>query len=274
MVMPITATIITWNEQRTLLRCLRTLSWADEILVLDSGSTDDTVKIASGFGAKVYHQQWQGYAAQKNIAASLASNDWIFNVDADERVSTGLANEIRGLSDKPYRAYSVGRVSDFMGQRHRPVHRPPIERLVRLYDRRAASFGATSVHEKVETLEPPGTLAGTLFHEGFRDLADYANRLNGISSLAARDRPGSNSFTLFAKPFARLAWALFRHRLLLDGRRGFILAFMWAHHDLLVEAKRYEQGLPEMHSAFDVRLFDEPSNISRDRTTEKNDGTS
>jgi glycosyltransferase involved in cell wall biosynthesis len=264
----ITATIITNNEEQTLPACLETLSWADEVLLVDSGSTDGTMAIAAEFGARVHQQEWRGYAAQKNAAASLASNDWIFNIDADERVGAGLAAELETLGPTGHTPYSVVRISDFLGAPHRPVHKPAVERLVRLYDRRHASFGATAVHEKVMSEDKPVRLSGTLYHEGFRGLDDYVGRLNRISSLAAGERPGASVARLVGKPFARLLWDLFRHRLVLDGRRGFILAFMWAHHDLMVEAKRYERVLSGTGSAFDPGLFAGASYLPGESTAE------
>jgi (heptosyl)LPS beta-1,4-glucosyltransferase len=252
---PITATVIACNEEAKLPGCLETLYWADEIVVVDAGSTDRTQEIARSAGARVVHQPWLGFAAQKNRAADLATHDWVLNVDADERVGVDLE---RAIDTAAYdvAAYGVHRVSDFMGRQHRPVHRASREILVRLYDRRRAAFGDDLVHEKVVAGGPVAELPGTLYHEGYRGLDDFVVRLNRYSSLLAeqRAREPSSSVRLFARPFARLAWALFRHGLIRDGRRGFALAFLWAHHDLLVEAKRYEAQLGPAE-AFPARLF-------------------
>lgn len=252
---PITATIVTSNEEKKLAGCLDALRWADEVLVLDSGSTDGTRAIAEAAGARVLDQPWLGFAAQKNRAAELATNDWILNVDADERVGADLQREIDAAA-YDVAAYGVHRISDFMGRPHRPVHRARREVLVRLYDRQRAAFGDHLVHEKVVAAGPVGRMAGTLYHAGYRGLEDAASRLNRYSTLLAAERgpDGAGTPRLVGRPFARLAWALFRHGLVRDGRRGFVLAFLWAHHDLLVEAKRYEAQLGDSE-AFPVELF-------------------
>ncbi len=240
----ITVTVITLNEQEKLAECLDSVAWADEVLVLDAGSTDDTRPIAAERGAVVRCEPWVGFVEQKNRAAALASNEWILNIDADERVSAELMAEIE-QARFDVAAYAIPRVSDFLGAPHRPVHRPSVERLVRLYDRRRAAFGSGLVHEKVDVGGRSARMNGPIFHEGFRSIEDTANRLNRYSSLLARERPAHSLRGLLLKPVLRLVWALFFHRLVLDGRRGVILAGMWAHHDLLVEAKRFEATEPK-----------------------------
>lgn len=240
----ISVTIITLNEQEKLPECLESVAWADEIVVLDAGSSDETRVVASDHGAVVRCEPWVGFVEHKNRAAELASNDWILNIDADERVSAQLMGEI-DQARFDVSAYAIPRVSDFLGAPHRPVHRPSAERLIRLYDRRRAAFGAGLVHEKVDVAGRSSRMKGPIYHEGFRSIEDMANRLNRYSSLLAREQPVHSLSGLLVKPLARLLWALFRHRLVLDGRRGLILAGMWAHHDLLVEAKRFEASEPK-----------------------------
>jgi (heptosyl)LPS beta-1,4-glucosyltransferase len=240
----ISVTIITLNEQEKLPECLESVAWADEVVVLDAGSSDETRTLAADHGAVVRCEPWKGFVEHKNRAAELASNDWILNIDADERVSGELMDEIeQARFDAP--AYAIPRVSDFLGAPHRPVHRPKAERLVRLYDRRRARFGEGLVHEKVDVTGRSSRMDGPIYHEGFRSIEDMANRLNRYSSLLAQERPVHRLRGLLVKPPARLLWALFRHKLVLDGRRGLILAGMWAHHDLLVEAKRFEASEPQ-----------------------------
>jgi len=252
---PISATVITRNEEHRLPACLRSLHWVDEVVVLDSGSQDGTRAVAERAGARFFEHPWLGFAGQKNRAAALARHDWLLNVDADERVGADLRDAVRA-AEFSVAGFAIPRVSDWMGRPHRPVHRPSPETLVRLYDRRRGAFGAGLVHEKVELDGPVGAIAGTLFHEGFRDLEDAIGRLNRYSSLLADERPGQggSAARLVLRPLARLLWALVRHRNLRDGRRGYILAASWAFHDLLVEAKRYEHRLPA-GASFDPALF-------------------
>ncbi|RJK98182.1 glycosyltransferase family 2 protein [Vallicoccus soli] len=240
----ISATVITLNEVDKVKGCLDSVAWADDVLVLDSGSVDGTVELARSLGARVVHQEWLGYGRQKNRAAELAANDWVLNLDADERVTPALRDALLGAAfDVP--GYSVVRRSDFLGRWHRPVHRPSVERLVRVYDRRVAAFTEAAVHEKV--VSDAGAfvdLEGVLDHYGFRGVDDLVLRLNRYSSLLAAERPGAPSLLrMVSRPAARLAWGLLRHRGALDGRRGWAYVGLWAAHDLLVEVKRFERSL-------------------------------
>lgn len=253
----VSVTIITRNEQDKLPACLASVSWADEVVVLDSGSTDDTERVARVYGARFERQDWLGFGAQKNKAAELATHDLILNVDADERVGEDLRAAIEALPHN-HACFAVMRVSDFMGIAHRPVHRMSPEFLVRLYDRRRAAFAEVAVHEKVETFDnaDPIILPGTLFHEGYRDFADFMQRLNTYSTLRAMEPDRRTSFLrLLVRPFAKFLWAFVRRGNVLDGRRGFILSATWAVHDFMVEAKCFEISQSNSANAFDNFRF-------------------
>src|SRR5262245_7358064 len=115
---PVTVTIITKNEAEAVAEALRSVAWADELIVIDSESTDDTVNIARQFTERVYVRRWNGYVDQKNHAAELASHDWIFSLDADERVTPQLADELRALlrSEPASTGYRIPRVSFYFGR--------------------------------------------------------------------------------------------------------------------------------------------------------------
>ena len=244
---PITVTIIAKDESEKIADCIASASWADEVLVLvDSATTDDTRERVTQLGGVLHEGPWEGFARQKNRAAELARNDWVLNLDADERVSVELAEE---LSSARLRGccYSLARVSDFLGSWHRPVHRPAEERLVRLYDRTRASFNEHSlVHEKVEC--PDGNvdfgLRGPIEHRGFRSVDDVVRRLNEYSTLLAleRVREGKRA-SLFLRPVLRLFWAGLRHKGILGGRKGMAYVTLWVMHDFLVGLKQYEAAL-------------------------------
>ncbi|QXG74623.1 glycosyltransferase family 2 protein [Modestobacter sp. L9-4] len=231
---------MTLNEAETLPDCLASVSWADEVIIVDSGSTDDTVSVATRMGATVHAHPWMGFAAQKNLAAQLAKNDMILNLDADERVTTELRRAIQDCQTVAAR-YEISRTSQFMGKFHRPVHRPTREYLVRLYDRTQARFGDVLVHEKVEASAggSPVRLEGDLQHYGYRGMKDFVRRLNDYSSLLAAEQvqAGKTKARPVLRPTARFLWAYVRHRNILDGRRGLLLSLLWAFHDFLVEAK-------------------------------------
>jgi glycosyltransferase involved in cell wall biosynthesis len=255
---PITATVITLNEAEKLADCLESLSWIDEIVVLDSGSSDSTVAIAESFGAKVAVRPFDTYSAQKNHAASLAQGDWILNLDADERVSNDLYSAIQTAAFD-VDAYDIPRVADFLGKPVRPMNRPLREVLVRLYDRRVCSFKGAAVHEVVTGARRRGELSGELLHEGFRNLHNLIGRFNTYSSLLVAETPrvGHRASRLVMRPLARLCWCLFVKRAVLDGKRGLIASLLWSYHDFQVEAKRYERDVmrPGERSVFADRIY-------------------
>lgn len=187
--MKITATVIALNEESRIGAALASLAWADEIVVVDSGSTDRTVEIASGFTDRVLHNPWPGYAEQKNHAAAAASHDWIFSLDADEVVTDRLAASIRQLRERGAGAagYRTARVAWYIDRWVRYGGWYP-DWQVRLYDRRQARFEGGHVHESVSLKEPAGTLDGDIEHYTVESLSDHHRRIDVYTSLAARDR--------------------------------------------------------------------------------------
>ena len=163
--LPISATVITYNESRNVQEAIQSLSWADEIVVVDSGSSDGTVEICRRFTDRVVHRDWTGYADQKNYAVAAARNDWIFSLDADERVSPELQAEIRELAGKGFtmRAYKIPRAAFFMGRWLRHGDWYPDYQL-RLFDRRCGKWEGGRVHESFKTGEKTGILKGEIQH--------------------------------------------------------------------------------------------------------------
>lgn len=187
--MKITATVISFNEERRIAAALESLSWADEIVVVDSGSTDRTVEIASGFTDRILHNPWPGYAAQKNHAAAAASFDWIFSLDADEVVTDRLASSLCALRERgPDRpGYRMARRAWYVDRWIRHSGWYP-DWQVRLYDRGQAQFDGRFVHESVALPSPAGTLDGDIEHFTVDSLSDHHRRIDGYTTLAARDR--------------------------------------------------------------------------------------
>ena len=146
----LSVTIITHNEAAHIAAALESVAWADERIVVDSGSTDETVAIARRHAARVEVREWQGYAPQKNYAASIAAHDWILSLDADERVGVALTDEIKATlaSEPSARGYRVPRVTNYLGQWIRSTDWWPDWQL-RLYDRRTAQWTRVHVHESV-----------------------------------------------------------------------------------------------------------------------------
>lgn len=183
----LTVTVITRNEAAHIDAALASVAWADEIVVVDAHSTDETAAIARRRTPRVEVRDWPGYSAQKNYAASIASHDWILSIDADERVSPELANEIRALlaSEPPLRGYRIPRVTQYLGRWIRSTDWYPDYQL-RLYDRRAGAWNGRVVHESVR-LEAgrPGVLRHELQHFSFRDLSHQLAKMDHYSTLAA-----------------------------------------------------------------------------------------
>ena len=249
MAVPVTATVITFNEAGNIQAALESLSWADEIIVVDSESTDDTVAMARQFTDKVLVRPWPGYIAQKNFAAEQASHDWIFSLDADERVTPPLADEIRLRLSAPSSAsgYRVPRVTFHLGRWLRSTDWYPDYQL-RLYDRRRARWAGKSVHESVKADGVVEDLRHELQHYAYRDLAHHFQTMDRYTTLAARqmfeEGRRAGFFDLMVHPPA----AFVRNYLLRggfkDGVPGLIVSAMNARYVGLKFAKLWELCSP------------------------------
>lgn len=224
----ITVVIIAGNEQSRIADAVRSASWADEVLVLDSESSDGTVDAARGAGARVVVEPWRGYGAQKNRAAELAANDWVFSLDADERIDRELAAAMRSLPDSPSAAaYAVRRRNRFAG---RPIRRWPWswDRTVRLYDRRLARFSERSVHESLEVQGRTGELPGVLEHFSYRGWDDLLARQVRYARLGAEDAHARGRAPRAGDLWLRPAATFWRHWVgrgyMLGGREGWRLS--------------------------------------------------
>ena len=184
---PVSVVIITLNEASRLKDALDSVAWADERIVVDSGSTDDTMVPARAHADRVEVRSWTGYADQKNYAAALARHDWILSLDADERVSLALTDEIRQLlsAEPAARGYRAPRVTHYLGQWIRCTDWWPDWQL-RLYDRRAARWGRVNVHESVQLDGPAAYLSGELLHYPYRTSPITSPRLTTRPSRPVR----------------------------------------------------------------------------------------
>lgn len=249
MTVGVTATVITFNEAANIEAALASLSWADEIIVVDSESTDDTVAIARAFTDKVIVRPWPGYIEQKNFAAAQATHDWIFSLDADERVTPALSGEIKALLERGPRAagYRVPRVTFHLGRWMRSTDWYPDYQL-RLYDRRRARWSGRYVHESVKADGPVEDLRGELQHFAYRDLAHHFQTMDRYTTLAARqmfeEGRRAGYFDLLIHPPA----AFIRNYVLRGGFRdgvpGLIVSAMNARYVGLKFAKLWELCSP------------------------------
>src|SRR6201996_8826018 len=186
--MKISATIIAFNEERNIARVIESLRCCDEILVLDSGSNDRTVEIATKLGARVVEASWHGYAAQKNIAVELASNDWILSLDADESLSEALEAEIWHIKKAGPRfdGYTMPRLAQYLGRWIYHSGWYP-DRKVRLYDRRKAKWVGDFVHESVKPQGTIGHLQSNILHFTCDSLSEHLRTLDRYTTLAAQE---------------------------------------------------------------------------------------
>ncbi len=241
----VSVTVITLNEAEHIGAAIDSAAWADEIVVVDCGSTDGTADIARAKGVTVLSREWSGYVDQKNYAAERASHDWIFSLDADERVPPKLAAEIQALlsSEPSKHGYRVPRVTFHLGRWIRTTDLYP-DFQTRLYDRRAARFRGNYVHESVAVDGPVGQLCHDLEHYSFRDLRDHLDRVNHYTTLAARQMREAGRragpLDLLVHPPAAFLRNFVLRRGILDGTAGFIISLVNAYSVFLKFAKLWE----------------------------------
>lgn len=240
---------MTKNEEQFIERCIRSVRWADEVLVLDSGSLDRTKEIAASLCTSVYEQEWLGWSAQRNKAASLAKNDWVLVLEADEIVTPELASSIKKVmsSSKDDRdGYSMSRRGDFYGFLL-PNHSPPRRKLnfVRLFNRRCSAYDLTmKVHEEVRFPGRAILLQGDLLHWRGLMLDEYITSANRYATVEAEvlNEKGYrvNGLTIFLRPILRFLWCYVIHRGFRFGTRGLIHAMWKATTEYIRYAKLWE----------------------------------
>jgi glycosyltransferase involved in cell wall biosynthesis len=238
----LTATIITRDEAAHIEACLASVAFADEILVVDSGSTDGTADLARAKGARVIVRDWPGYSAQKNFAASQSANDWILSIDADERVSPELRSDIQAtLANEPAAAgFRIPRVTWHLGRWIRTTDWYPDYQL-RLYDRRRAGWNGRPVHESVSARGPVAQLRHDLQHYAYRDITHHHQTMDRYTTLAAEqmasDGRDAGLSDLLVHPPAAFLRNYVLKRGFMDGAPGAIVSAMNAHYVFLKYAK-------------------------------------
>lgn len=238
---PFSAVIITLNAAHQLEACLRSVAFADEVLVVDSGSTDGTVELAQAQDARVLHQDWLGYGAQKRYAVEQAAHHWVLCVDADERVSPALRAAIEQVMQKPaVSGYDMPRCNRFMGRWLKHGEGYP-DRSLRLFDRRDGQWSTDPVHEKVELREPPGKLKGDLLHESAEDLGAYLDKQNRYTTLQAQrlfaeGRRASLAQVALSPLLRFVKFYVFRLGFL-DGVAGLVHIAIGCHNSMMKYAK-------------------------------------
>jgi glycosyltransferase involved in cell wall biosynthesis len=223
--LPLTVAIIAFNAGAQVGPCLASVGFADEVLVVDSGSTDDTVEIALRHGARVESKEWLGFGKQKQHAVSIARHDWVLCLDADERVSEALAGSIRAaLAGEGYHAYRMARRNRFLGRWLAHGEGYP-DWSLRLFHRAHASWSNDEVHEAVLTTAEVGRLDGDLMHDSAEDVATYMTKQNRYTTLHAEalynQGVRASYWRLLASPLVRFVKFYVVRLGFLDGGPGF-----------------------------------------------------
>lgn len=250
--MSLSVCIITLNEEANIGRTLESVKQlADEIIVVDSGSTDRTVTIAESYGARVFVEAWKGFAAQKNSSLDKASCDWILSLDADEVVSAELAASIKSAleSEKTsprYDAYAMNRRNMYLGKwiRHAGYYPDPKMRLVK---RELAEFELRAVHEDMRKLPRTGHLQGDLIHHAYPTLESFIEHANRYSSLGAgmvveQGKAGFSVINVVLRPLARFIYMYFFRLGFLDGQEGLLVLLTHASYVSWKYAKVWEKS--------------------------------
>ena len=254
----VSVAIITLNEEGNLPRTLASVAWADEIVIVDSGSTDATPEIAQSHGVRFVTEPWSGFATQKNFAISLCTSDWVLSLDADESVSPELAASIQKVlaAPSPQTAYALRRRNFFLGRwiRHGGFYPDP---KLRLFRRTAANFVRTPqfeerpVHETIVFDGISATLDYDLIHHAYPTLTTYIEHMDRYSSLGAdllisRGRTSrstlSFAFNVWLVPQITFVWNYFFRLGVLDGREGLLLHLYHAIYTSWKYAKAWERA--------------------------------
>ena len=246
---PVSVTVITLNEATNIEACLASVAWADEVLVIDCGSQDGTADLARAKGARVINRDWPGYSAQKNFAAGEARHDWILSVDADERVTPALADEVRAVVARDPReaGFRIPRVTWHLSRWIRTTDWYPDFQL-RLYHRHRASWALRAVHESVKADGDVGELSNDLQHFAYRDVGHHHATMERYTTLAAREmydqgrRAGIMDVTLH--PLGAFIRNYLLRRGFTDGTAGFIISAMNAYYVFLKFAKLWALDHP------------------------------
>ena len=263
---PLTALIPTYNEERNLPDCLASVAWADEILVVDSFSSDRTVAIATAAGAKVVQHTYLNSANQKNWTIPQCRHRWILVVDADERVDADLAEEIRALFAKgepECPAYEIRRRTYVFGHE---LHYCGLQddRVTRLFDRERARYPEQEVHADMIIDGRRGHLRGRMAHLTYHTFDDYFEKFRRYTTWSANDRwkrgHRAGMWTILAKPAARFLNMYLLKRGFLDGFAGLVYCALgavsvmvrsmklWAMHDCVARDARWPEGRPIIHA--------------------------
>ncbi|MBU4129057.1 glycosyltransferase family 2 protein [bacterium] len=235
--------IITKNEEENIRDCLKSVKWADEIVIVDSFSHDRTVEIAKEYTDKILQQEWMGYGRQKNLALEKATGEWVLNIDADERVTQELAREIKeAIQEKQYDGYYIPNKAYFLGKWMRHSGWYPDYHL-RLFKKGKGRFNERMVHEAVQAEGKKDYLKGAIEHFTARSIGEYLRRLDKYARLTIKEREGRAGWyrIFFHPPFTFFKMYIIK-RGFLDGIHGLILALCHSYYTFSKYARLWEKS--------------------------------
>ncbi len=255
---PLSAVFITQDEERNLPEALESVRFCDEVVVVDSGSGDGTRAVAEAAGARVVvNAPWPGYLAQRNVSVDAAQHDWVLAMDADERVSPALREEIQDLRQRGFQhaGYRIPRVAFYLGRWIRATDWYPDFQL-RLFDRRLGRCEGALVHESIHVRGSVGRLGGEIEHFPYADVSDHLNTIDRYTTLWARQSLEAGLRASWPALCATPTWAFFRNYLLRGGLRlgkvGLTISVLNSYYTFLKRAKLLElarergRGLPRL----------------------------
>jgi len=227
MLRKLSVVIISKNEELFISEAINSANFADEVVVVDSGSTDKTCSIAKELGAKVYNQKWLGYGAQKNYAIQKTKNEWVFVLDADERITNELKVEIKETLLSPkFQAYKIARLNNFFGKNIKYCGLYP-DYSIRFFKKGSGKFNIVPVHESFQTKKEVGTLVNYMKHNAFNSISEFRKKQLNYANLSCK-KP--NIFKAFISPIW-IFLKIFIFRLgFLEGWRGFLIAVIYSEY--------------------------------------------
>lgn len=257
--MKLSVCIITLNEEVNIGRTIASVKdIADEIIVVDSGSTDRTASIAESYGAKVFVEPWKGFARQKNSALDKASCDWILSLDADEEVSLELADSIRSIlksgdAGPQFDAYTMNRRNMYLGKWIKHAGYYPDAKM-RLVKRDLAEFELRAVHEDMKKIPHTGHLQGDMIHHAYPTLESFIEHANRYSSLGAgmvveQGKAGFSFINIVLRPLVRFIYMYFFRLGFLDGREGLLVLMTHASYVSWKYSKSWEMSRKRSESS-------------------------
>ncbi len=237
--------IITKNEEKNIERCLKSVQWADEIVVVDNGSTDRTLDICRQYEAKIIRSEWLGFGLLKQLAVNSATNDWIFSIDSDEEVSDALRLKVQAILERPqFHGYRIKRVSFYLGKRIRFCgwHR---DYPLRLFNRRCGNFNDHIVHESVRLTGAVAKIEEPILHYTYPTIQSHVERMNRYTDLGTEkliaQRKSASILAAVMRGMAKFIKMYLLQQGFRDGRIGFVLCYNSAFGVYLKYLKLWEQ---------------------------------